>query len=358
MVNSLFYNDHFQLPVIGPDGVEQLQNSKVLVIGLGGLGCPAVGALAASAVGEIGLMDGDLVAESNLARQFIFSLDDIGKSKSIVTAKKLRSHYPDVRFTPHPEYLTQANASDLLAGYDLIIDATDNFKARNLIAKTSESLNKPEVYGAIFQSEGQLTLLNHPSNRCTFSEIFSGIKDDTASPACSISGTYVIASMSMGLLMANEAVKCLLDMDDLLLAGKLLMYDLFSLQQRIISIKTPEAETALRSQSVSQALDADTALPYPDFKAQSDNADCLLIDVRTLQEHQRFNIGGINVPIETLLTRKFHYKDLQKDIFIYCSSGIRSKQALLQIKQLGAAHVYQLQGGLSAAKAYRKELTS
>lgn len=200
-----YYSSHSKLPFIGKDGQERVGQSKVLVIGAGGLGCPCLLALAGAGVGTIGIADFDVVAVSNLHRQNLYSFADEGKKKVTVAKEKLSQYNPFISIETHDVLVYQKTALPLIEEYDIIIDCTDNFLARYLINDACVYLNKPLVYGAIHRTEGHVTVFNYEGSatlRCLFPQ------DDTdTTQSCADIGAYNIITGMIGLMMANEAIK-------------------------------------------------------------------------------------------------------------------------------------------------------
>ncbi len=243
-MNISFFNDHLQLPFIGRAGVNRLKSKRVLVVGAGGLGCPVISALASSGVGHIGIADGDRVETTNLARQYLYTPNQVGEFKTTAAITYLKTRYFDTKFEAYPFFLGINNIDPLFASYDLVIDATDNFLSRSLIAQTCQRLRLPQVYGAIFRAEGQVTVFNCGEPQGALADLFAIDPGTIVGSACAESGTYVIGSAVIGLLMANEAVKVLAGLPNIL-AGKLLLFDVLTLQQRVIRFSKPLADSTL-----------------------------------------------------------------------------------------------------------------
>lgn len=243
-MNNRFFNDHLQLPFIGKRGVDKLKCVRVLVVGAGGLGCPVVSALASSGIGYIGIVDGDKVEIKNLARQYLYTPEQAGELKTAAAVMHLSVRYQDTIFKEHPFFLDTANIRPLFSEYDLIVDATDNFPSRLLIGHAGVELGIPVVYGSIFRSEVQITVFNYGAQRLAIDDLFA-LKPAAAGTSCEVSGTYIIGSMVAGMLMANEVIKVLLDLPNTL-AGKLLLFDVLTLQKQVINFS--------RRQSVPEAI--------------------------------------------------------------------------------------------------------
>ncbi len=208
------------------------------------MGCPVVSALASSGVGHIGIVDGDRVNATNLARQFLYTPDQVGEFKTTAAIDYLRTRCVETSFEGYPLYLSPQTIDSLFAAYDLIIDATDNFLSRSMIAQACLKLGLPQVYRAIFRTEGQVTVFNYGESTGAMTDLSAVDPGAIVGTACTESGTYIIGSMVIGLLMANEAVKVLLGLPGIL-AGKLLLFDVLTLQQRIVRFSKPLATTPL-----------------------------------------------------------------------------------------------------------------
>lgn len=239
-----FFNDHLQLPFIGKSGIDRLKSKRVLVVGAGGLGCPVISALASSGVGHLGIADGDRVEATNLARQYLYTPNQVGELKTTAAIAYLKTRYVDTLFDAYPFFLGSKPIDSLFTSYDLVVDATDNFLSRSLIAETCQRLSLPQVYGAIFRAEGQVTVFNCGEPQGALADLFAVDPGSIVGSACAESGTYVIGSMAIGLLMANEAIKVLLGLPNIL-AGKLLLFDVLTLQQRVIRFSKPLADSML-----------------------------------------------------------------------------------------------------------------
>ncbi|MDP1744961.1 MAG: HesA/MoeB/ThiF family protein, partial [Bacteroidota bacterium] len=205
------YSRHLLLPEIGMAGQEKIKSAKILVIGAGGLGCPALQYLTAMGIGEIGIVDFDKVEESNLQRQILYSIEDIGKLKTEAAVSKLSKQNPFVKFNSYSVRLENKNAIELFSKYDLIIDGTDNFATRYLVNDACIILNKPLIYGSIYKFEGQVSVLNYtdssgqsgPTYRCLFpTPPLSG-----SIPNCSEIGVLGVLPGIIGTLQATEAIK-------------------------------------------------------------------------------------------------------------------------------------------------------
>src|ERR1017187_2761519 len=227
------YHRHIQLSEIGIEGQGKLKQSKVLVIGAGGLGCPVLQYLTAAGVGTLGIVDFDKVDESNLQRQILYGIDDIGKPKVECAVNRLSQQNPFVKFISHNIQLTNQNAIDIINNYDIIIDGTDNFPTRYLVNDACVLLNKPLVYGSINKFEGQVSVFNYLINEtkrsATYRCLFPNPPSAADVPNCSEVGVLGVLPGIIGTLQANETIKIITEIGDVL-SGKLLILNALSMQ--------------------------------------------------------------------------------------------------------------------------------
>ncbi len=229
------YNRHLILPEIGEQGQQRLKNAKVLVIGAGGLGCPILQYLSAAGVGNIGIIDGDNVAVSNLQRQILYTVDDVGNPKALVAKKRLTALNPLINIQPFVEYLSKENAINIFEKYDIIVDASDNFPTRYLINDASILTHKPLVFGSISDFEGQVTVFNYKnggSYRCLYPKPPKIAKNKEQ-------GVLGVLSGIIGCLQANEVIKIICGIGEVL-TNRLLAYNILSMQQLILKYKKTE----------------------------------------------------------------------------------------------------------------------
>ena len=237
------YSRHLLLPEIGNKGQELLCSAKVLVIGAGGLGCPVLQYLTAAGVGVIGIVDFDRVEESNLQRQVLYWVDDIGKCKAETAVVKLSKQNPLVKFNSYNLYLNNENALDIIKDYDIVVDGTDNFATRYLINDVCVFLNKPFVYGSVDRFAGQVSVFNHtgkdgikgPTYRC----IFPVPPSSESALNCSESGVLGVLPGIIGTLQANEIIKIITGAGEIL-SGKLLLVDALGINFTTLEVKRTE----------------------------------------------------------------------------------------------------------------------
>ena len=259
----LRYARHIILPGLGGDGQRKLMDAKVLVIGAGGLGSPAAMYLAAAGVGTLGLVDFDRVDLSNLQRQLLHDTSDVGRPKVESAAERLHELNPDVEVVPHDTALTSANAFEVLGGYDVILDGTDNFPVRYLVNDASQMLGKPLVYGSIFQWEGQASLFlsgqETPCYRCLFPEP----PPPGTVPSCAEGGVFGVLPGIIGSIQAVEAIKLILGTGESL-AGKLVLYD--ALRNEFTTVKLrwdPDCPVCGKHPTVTELIDYDAFCGLP-----------------------------------------------------------------------------------------------
>lgn len=343
------YSRHIILDQIGMEGQEKLKAAKVLVIGAGGLGCPVLQYIAAAGIGTIGIADFDTVDISNLQRQVLFQVGDVGKKKAMVARERLQALNPHVKFNIYLEGIHSENAMDMLSHYDFVIDGSDNFSTRYLVADACVLSKKALVFGSIFKFEGQLTVFNYkngPTYRCLYPEA----PEAGEVPNCSDIGVLGVLPGIMGAYMANEAIKMICGLGEVL-SGKLLLMDSLAMQHHILTFtKTAQANISALASDYKSFCGEDEALQELSPEALkniiANDSDFSLIDVRSVEEHQKANIGGLNIPLDDLPSR---LHDLgENDLIFYCQTGIRSAKAIrICMAQEIPNELYHLKGGIT-----------
>ena len=333
------YNRQIILPEIGVEGQQKLLNARVLVIGAGGLGCPILQYLVAAGVGNIGLVDADVVSISNLHRQILYTVADVGKQKVGVAKKHLLNQNPAVKIDVYPVMLHSSNALEIFRPYDFVIDGSDNFATRYLVNDACVISKKAFISGSIFKFEGQISVFNYqngPTYRCLYPE------PPTAGsvPNCSEIGVIGALAGIIGTMQAAEAIKIITGAGEVL-SGKLLLFDMLTMRSQIIKFKAIESNKEIKelidyqefcgdfSLDSTQNIDAKTLQSWID-----EQRDFQLIDVRNPYEFERDNIGGKNIPLDDLL-ESIAQLDLQKPIVFCCQTGLRSAKALEMLAQEG-----------------------
>lgn len=320
------------LPGIGTSGQQNLQNSKVLVVGAGGLGCAVLPYLASAGVGSLGIVDGDKVELSNLHRQVLYSEKSIGEFKVSEAEKVLTSMNSALNITTYPVFITQENVDNLLSEYDLVIDATDNTEVRYILDEACRVAGKAMIYGSIFRFQGQVSVFNYqggPSYRSLFPE------EDQSSLNCAEAGVLGTTVGMIGMLQANEALKIILGIGEVL-SGKILIYNMLKNDQQIF-------ELAINKEPVSEK----TILPTIDLISAEEalTEGGLLVDVRELGERPVFALENcIQLPLSILESRLDEISKEAK-ITVFCQSGTRAISAAKILRKANFQQVKAIHGG-------------
>jgi len=359
----LRYSRHLLIPGVGKEGQLRLKNASVLLIGTGGLGCPAALYLAAAGVGRIGLVDPDTVDASNLQRQILHGVSWIGEPKLDSAADRLREINPHITLDLHPVRFTPENAIELAAGYDIIVDGCDNFPTRFLSNDAAFLLKKPLVYGAIHRFEGQATVfaphLGGPCYRC----LLPDLPAPGTVPSCAEAGVLGVLPGVIGSIQAMEAIKLILGVGVPPL-GKLTIYDALGSSFRNIKLRRdPACRLCGDNPNVDSVSNPETLAPayceiHEDMETitttelrqrlSSGNFHAVLLDVREPDEYALANIPGAQlIPLGTL---ENHIAELPKDreILIHCKSGRRSARAVDLLLANGFTDVKNVEGGIDA----------
>lgn len=350
------YERQLLLPGWGIDGQKKLADARVLVVGAGGLGCPALTYLAAAGIGRLGIIDPDTVSVSNLHRQPLYGHEALGCKKVQVARTKLLDLNPECRIDIYEVAFQVKNAYSIANEYDLIIDATDTFPVRYLINDVAVVLGKPFISAAIFQYDGQLSVFNArrsdgslgPTYRC----LYPKMPGKGAVPNCAEAGVIPTLPGILGTLQAQEAIKIITGIGEPLI-GRLLIVDALSgawtsrdcLRNDAVVAGTRVLE---ESEYMLNACESETVreISASDLRRMLETTEVTLVDVREKWERQIVNLGGIHIPHDEIFRRA---TEIRKDypIIVYCKSGGRSlKAAKTLIEQLGFMNVASLQGGI------------
>ena len=345
------YNRQIILPEIGVEGQQKLLNARVLVIGAGGLGCPILQYLVAAGVGNIGIVDADVVSISNLHRQILYTVADVGKQKVTVAKAHLSNQNPAVKIDVYPVMLHSSNALEIFQPYDFVIDGSDNFATRYLVNDACVISKKAFISGSIFKFEGQISVFNYqngPTYRCLYPE------PPTAGsvPNCSEIGVIGALAGIIGTMQAAEAIKIITGAGEVL-SGKLLLFDMLTMRSQIVKFKAIESNKEVKELidyqefcgdfplDSMQNMDAKTLQSWID-----EQRDFQLIDVRNPYEFEQDNIGGKNIPLDDLI-ESMAQLDLQKPIVFCCQTGLRSAKALeMLVKEGIEGNFYTLSDGI------------
>lgn len=337
------YLRHILLDEIGEEGQVKLKNAKVLVIGAGGLGCPILQYLTAAGVGKIGIIDDDVVDVSNLQRQVLYSEKNIGEQKVIAAQKRLEEMNSSIEILAYKDRLSANNAKELFLIYDIIVEGSDNFNTKYLANDTAILTNKPLVFGSIHKFSGQVSVFNYqygPTYRCLFPE--PGVAEEM--PSCSEVGVLGILPAIIGSLQANEVLKMILGIGEVL-SGKLLVFDSLKMQQKVLPFsKNPEIIINKLDEMGFNCERTSFSLTFDEFRRRKE--ELTLLDVRTGKERQKFHIGGTHIPLSEL-ERRINELNSKKSYLIYCASGQRSQVAISLLKEFFPnTTFYSLEGGL------------
>jgi len=360
------YSRHLIIPDVGVAGQKRLKNAKVLVVGAGGLGSPALMYLAAAGVGTLGIVEFDTVDESNLQRQIIHGQSDIGRPKAESARDSILEINPYVTVNIHGEPLSRDNAMQIFADYDLIIDGTDNFATRYLVNDAAVLLGKPYVWGSIYRFDGQASVFwaeYGPCYRCLYPEP----PPPGMVPSCAEGGVLGVLCASIGSIQVTEAIKLLAGIGEPLL-GRLMVYDALEMNYRTVKVrKDPNCAVCGDHPTVTELIDYDDFCgTVSDEAAEAtfgstitvgelrdwQNADkpIDLIDVREPAEWEIVRIPGARlVPKGDILSGQA-LADLPQDrqIVLYCKTGVRSAEALAAIKAAGFKDAVHVQGGVTS----------
>jgi len=353
------YNRHIILSEIGQKGQDKLTQAKVLVVGAGGLGCPILQYLTAAGIGTLGIVDFDIVEESNLQRQILFGMSSIGKNKALAAKERLEDLNPTISITAYPERLTAKNAVSLFNNYDIIVDGTDNFTTRYLINDASIITNKPLVYGAIYKFEGQVSVFNYqngPSYRC----IFPTPPKAGSVPNCSEIGVLGVLPGIVGSMQANEVLKLILGLGNIL-SGKLLCYNALTAETLTLTVSKSEAEVnkVLNQKDTFQdnqeEFNCEISFNEISVEKALQKKNVQFIDIRETHEQPKVDIvNPIEIPLSEL---ELHLDkiDSEKEKIIFCQSGIRSKKAVALLQKNHINNCYSLkEGALAILEHYNK----
>jgi len=338
------YSRHILLKEIGTSGQQKLKKASVLVIGAGGLGCPILSYLTACGIGRIGIIDFDIVEQSNLQRQVLYSQSDIGLPKVEVASRKLCKLNSFVNFDLYNQKLTKLNAVELFSKYDIVVDGSDNFSTRYLVNDAAILVNIPLVYGSIYKFEGQVSVFNYnngPTYRCLYPKK-TDLKDGLN---CSNSGVMGALVGIIGSMQANEVIKIICGIGDIM-SGKLLIIDSLTLKQSIIKFQKNESNqiNGLEEDYENCSSNYFEEITLKELKKLVGRYE--LLDIRTDFERNELNIGGIHIPLNDLPSR-FNEIPSNNPIIVYCKSGVRSLHAIDYLKQKGFKNqLINLKGGI------------
>ena len=355
------YSRHLILPEFGMEGQRRLKQGSVLIVGTGGLGSPLALYLAAAGVGHIGLVDFDVVDESNLQRQIAHGTSTIGVKKTESARQRIADLNPHVEVTTYETQITSENALELMEPYDVIIDGTDNFPTRYLTNDASVMLGKPNVYGSIFRFEGQATVFHPkaggPCYRCLYPEP----PPPGLVPSCAEGGVLGVLPGVIGTIQATEAIKLITGIGETL-AGRLMLYDAFNMKFRELKLRrNPACPVCGENPTVTELIDYEVfcgitpelAAPQGEEMTPLDVAAWLdkpnkpfLLDVREANEWEIGHLPGATRISVNELPERLNELDSAIEMVVYCRSGVRSAKAIDILKQAGFRKLTNLAGGI------------
>jgi adenylyltransferase/sulfurtransferase len=358
------YSRHLIIPDVGMTGQKRLKNAKVLCVGAGGLGSPALLYLAAAGVGTLGIVDFDVVDESNLQRQVIHGQSDIGRSKAESARDSILEINPYVNVIVHQERLDSDNAMQIFADYDLIVDGTDNFATRYLVNDACVLLGKPYVWGSIYRFDGQASVFwadYGPCYRCLYPEP----PPPGMVPSCAEGGVLGVLCASIGSIQVTEAIKLITGIGEPL-AGRLMIYDALEMTYRSVKVrKDPECPVCGKNPTVTELIDYEefcgavseeaqeaaagstiTARQLKDMQDAGENI--FLVDVREPNEYEIVSIpGSVLIPKgEFLSGAALERLPQDQRVVLHCKSGARSAECLAIVKNAGFSDAVHVGGGV------------
>lgn len=331
------YQRHLSLDQVGEEGQNRLKSATVLIVGMGGLGCPAAQYLVAAGVGRLILVDYDKVSPSNLQRQILYSTDHVGQSKVIVAKEKLRFLNPNVDIVSVDQAFTFSSALDLVKESDVVIDGSDNFQTKYLINDTCVLADKPMVYASVYKFQGQLSVFNYkggPSYRCLFPD------EQSEGDNCEEVGVLGVVPGLLGVLQAVETIKIILQLGEVL-SGKLKIIDVLTQSAQLIDFERNDKVIAKILNGYFWSRQVCCGVKISE----------IYLDVRESFEQPRISSGHVlEIPLRELQTR---YNEVPRDgkVVVCCQSGIRSKQAIqILANQYGYDNLVDLPGGIKSLK--------
>lgn len=363
------YNRHIIIPDFGLEAQKKLKGAKVLVVGSGGLGSPLLLYLAAAGVGTIGIVDFDVVDDSNLQRQVLFGVENIGELKVEAAKKRLQQLNPYITIRTYNTQLTAGNALEIISQYDVIADGTDNFPTRYLVNDASVIAGKPNVYASIFQFEGQVAVFNYTDkNGVTgpnYRDLYPTPPDPGLIPNCAEGGVMGVLPGIIGTLQANEVIKVITGIGEPL-SGRFFVFDALSFETRTLKISTNPTTPV-----ISELIDYEQFCGVPavekpikeisveEFSTWITNReDIQVIDVREPNEYEERNIGALLIPLATVQQRANEIHS-DKKVIVHCRSGKRSATAIRELESaFGFTNLYNLKGGILAISGEQELLLS
>lgn len=368
------YSRHIMISEIGLEGQLKIKNARVLVIGAGGLGAPLLLYLAAAGIGTIGIVDDDLVEDSNLQRQVLFGVSDIGQPKVQAAKNRLEALNPHINIIPYQVRLTSQNAYSIFSQFDLVADGSDNFATRYLVNDAAFFTKIPNIFGSIYQFEGQISVFNYRKEdgeiSANYRDLFPTPPLPGTVPSCGEAGVLGVLPGIIGALQANEVLKLIVGIGEPLVE-KLMSFNALSGRSQLFSYtKNENNPISGKNPSISELIDYEVFCnnkPMPvemnykmdivEFeRMRLSNGVYQLIDIREPNEHQFVSIGGINIPLKKL-EANLSLISKNESVILYCKSGKRCELAIELLEKNGFLNVKYIEGGiLSYIRKYRSDL--
>lgn len=357
------YDRHIIIPDFGFEGQKKLKAAKVFVVGSGGLGSPALLYLAAAGVGTIGIIDFDVVDDSNLQRQVLFGVNEIGKLKVEAAKQRLEALNPHITIKVYNEQLTSKNALDIIKDYDVVADGTDNFPTRYLVNDACVLLGKPNVFASIFQFEGQVSVFNYRDKNGelgpNYRDLYPTPPPPGLVPSCAEGGVLGVLPGIIGSLQALEVIKVITGVGEPL-SGRFFIFDALNFETRTFKIKRNPAnplngenptikelidyEQFCGVKAVEKPIKEITAKELYDLQVRGE--DIQIVDVREPHEYEIANIGGELIPLSTVSANAGKI-DSNKKVIVHCKMGGRSAKAIRELEEkFGFTNLYNLKGGI------------
>ena len=345
------YSRHMNLAEVGPEGQKKLKKAKVLIVGAGGLGSPIALYLAAAGVGTLGIVDFDIVDESNLQRQVLYSVDQVGRSKAESARERLLQLNPHIDVFIYKEALSSKNAH-IIKDYDLVLDGTDNFPTRYLVNDACFLFGKPNVYGSIFRFDGQVSVFNYQDGPC-YRCLYPSPPPEGLIPNCAEGGVLGVLPGIIGTIQVNEAIKIILGKGKPL-KGRFLLFDALGMTfDEMKAKRDPECALCGDNPTIKELNDVKHVcgtLKYDEISVWElkDHSDFVLVDVREAYEREIVKLeGALHIPLKDFNERMSEL-DPEKEIIVHCKSGQRSGKACEQLIENNYKKVKNLKGGICA----------
>lgn len=359
------YNRHIIIPEFGLESQQKLKAAKVLVVGSGGLGSPVLLYLAAAGVGTIGIIDFDVVDDSNLQRQILFGVESVGIPKVEAARQRLQALNPHIRINLYNEQLTSKNALDLIREYDVVADGTDNFPTRYLVNDACILAGKPNVYASIFQFEGQVSVFNYKNRKGetgpNYRDLYPTPPPPGLVPSCAEGGVLGVLPGIIGSMQASEVIKVITGVGETL-SGRFFIFDALNFETRTFKIsKREDNPISGKNATIKQLIDYEQfcgmkAVEKPIkeisvkelFDWQVKGEKFQLIDVREPHEYDIVNLGAELIPLATVSANADKI-DRDKKVVLHCKMGGRSATAIRELEEkFGFDNLYNLKGGILA----------